>query len=136
MKKLMIAAAIVCAAAVSQAASVSWDSGNLFFAGDKSTVAGPGTAVADGAVTGYIFTFADATAYANYTTAQQLWAASTLVWNDDDYGLGSTLEGATYWDAYKNEEGHISWYTDEENYNKGDKVYAAVILSYDKDGDG
>ena len=32
----MIAAAIVCAAAVSQAASVSWASGDLYFNGDKS----------------------------------------------------------------------------------------------------
>lgn len=136
MKKLMIAAAIVCAAAFAQAATVSWASGDLYFNGDKSAVAGPGASVADGAVTGYIFTFADATSYANYTTAQLLWAASSLVWDDDDYGLGSTLEGATYWDAYKSESGAISWYTDEENYNKGDKVYAAVILSYDKDGDG
>ena len=137
MKKLMIAAAIVCAAAVSQAATVSWASGDMYFNGDKSVVAGPaGSMVDDGSVTGYLFTFADKTAYDSYTTAQQLWAASTLVWDDDDYGAGSTLEGATYWDAYKSESGSIGFYADEENYAKGDQVYAAVILSYDQDGDG
>ena len=138
MKKLMIAAAIVCAAAVSQAATVSWASGEIYFNGDKSTVAGPaGTLMTDGSVTGWLFTFGDKTTYDSYTTAAQLWAASSLVFDDSTYGEGSTLTGATYFDAYKTDDsGNIYWMTDEESYGKGDHVYAAVILSYDQDGDG
>ena len=49
MKKLMIAAAIVCAAAVSQAASADWNTGVMYYGGDKSAVGDDSkTMVADG----------------------------------------------------------------------------------------
>ena len=139
MKKLMIVAAIVCAAAFAQAASVSWNTGNLYFNGAGSKVGdASGTQVAEGSVTGWLFTFNSKEAYDGYTTAQQLWAAASLTFDPDEtYGSGSTLTGATYWDAYTvSDEGNISFVTDEDNFNKDDHVYAAVILSYDKDGDG
>ena len=42
MKKLMIAAAIVCAAAFAQAASVAWQSGTIFVASDAAGTTGSG----------------------------------------------------------------------------------------------
>ena len=44
MKKLMIAAAIVCAAAFAQAAAVAWNSGTIYVASDAAGTTGSGTA--------------------------------------------------------------------------------------------
>ena len=65
MKKLMIAAAIVCAAAVSQAATANWSTGTMSY--DKGSVAtSGGTTVADGNYA-YLFLI-DATQYGKLTS--------------------------------------------------------------------
>ena len=64
MKKLMVAAAIVCAAAFAQAATVNWNSGIMYTAKDATGAAGTLMANANTRlVTAYLFTFADQAAY-------------------------------------------------------------------------
>jgi hypothetical protein len=87
MKKLMIAAAIVCAAAFAQAATISWGSGAIYLAGadlnDSTTRAGTGAKV----VTMLVYEFATKAAYdaASSMTAAQVY---------DTY-YGKTVEGVT-----------------------------------------
>ena len=87
MKKLMIAAAIVCAAAMAQAATISWGSGTIYLAGtdlkDSETKAGTGAKV----VTMLVYEFATQAAYdaASSMTAAQVY---------DTY-YGKTVEGVT-----------------------------------------
>ena len=64
MKKMMVAAAIVCAAAFAQAAQVKWQSGIIYTAKDATGAAGTLMANANARlVTAYLFTFADEAAY-------------------------------------------------------------------------
>ena len=64
MKKLMVAAVIVCAAAFAQAATVNWNSGIIYTAKDATGAAGSSMANASARlVTAYLFTFADENAY-------------------------------------------------------------------------
>lgn len=64
MKKLMVVAAIVCAAAFAQAAQVKWQSGIVYTAKDATGAAGNLMANANTRlVTAYLFTFADQAAY-------------------------------------------------------------------------
>ena len=136
MKKLMIAAAIVCAAAMSQAASISWSTGSIGFDG-KGSELGTSTAIpVNGRVSAYLFTFDSKDAYEGYTTAAQLFAAAVLTdAAAENYGYGSTLTGATFVDAWNNVEGSSIPFVDGDA-DPGTTVYAATIITYDQDGDG
>ena len=136
MKKLMIAAAIVCAAAMSQAASISWATGTIGFDGEGSKLDGTPAVAADGKVCAYVFTFADKDTYDGYTTAAQLFAAASLTEvANENYGYGSTLTGATFHDAYDTTDGaNIAW--QDGDGAEGATTYAAAIVTYDTNGDG
>ena len=69
MKKIMMAVAIVCAAAMAQAAAVTWQSGTLT---DYT-----GASVAKGAITGYLFELT-ASEYATYSALDAATLSTTL----------------------------------------------------------
>ena len=142
MKKLMIAAAIVCAAAVSQAAQATWSSGAVSY--DKgSTATSGGTTIADGNY-GYFFLI-DAGQYATLTDGltqqsqvqaftKALYEAASL--DHSSYDTSTlTIDGATVY-SYDNptyEGGFVSPFDDSE-YPAG-KVYAVTISTIIEDGE-
>ena len=143
MKKLMIAAAIVCAAAMSQAATVTWATGNMYFNGAGSKVGdSSGTAVVDANTIAYVFDISagDFAAYNNpgTTGALALWTAFTATgFPEDDWAHGTLKLGETTYenhDGYNPEFGNYTFYDLEAS--KTDTKYAAIILTYDSDGDG
>ena len=129
MKKLMIAAAIVCAAAMSQAASISW--------GSACTCDGNGSELmnSEGAtmVKGWVFSGLSATDYALLTSAETIWSGFdassnklTIKGVDPETGAythtySATLTGST-------DEGFLD-FGYEDGYNKGDQVYAALVFT-------
>ena len=134
MKKLMIAAVIVCAAAISQGATISWSFGSMgaTFNGEGSTLFDSGFAgypYAEGA-TAYLFT-GIAADYANLTTAGSIWNAftadgtsSTLKVGDNTYTVYDTKTlGTTGTAVFKNQE-----------VSTGANEYAAIVVTYTKDG--
>ena len=131
----MIAAAIVCAAALSHGATVSWGTGTIGFAGKGSELGSSPTVAADGKISGYVFMFNSKDAYDGYTTAASLFEAAVLTSAaDPNYGYGSTLTGATFQDAYTTADGaNIYWQSGDAPEGM---VYAAAIVTYDQDGDG
>ena len=94
MKKLMIAAAIVCAAALSQAATVNWMSGALYAPVDANGTKGSGTdAKAKGGMA-YFFDLTDNATLYNKWAAMSYADASADIWKT--YGgenLPSTADG-------------------------------------------
>lgn len=124
MKKMIIAASIVCAAAIVQAASVSWNSGVVFGPSDSSgtLVASAGYKLADTATaTMYLFSIADATSYAK-VQADGVWATYGEKLGDATAST-STLSSSKFSTLVT--EGHAASST----------AYAAIIITY-KDGDG
>ena len=124
MKKMIIAASIVCAAAIVQAASVSWNSGVVFGPSDSSgtLVASAGYKLADTATaTMYLFSIADATSYAK-VQADGVWATCGEKLGDATAST-STLSSSKFSTLVT--EGHAASST----------AYAAIIITY-KDGDG
>ena len=124
MKKLIIAASIVCAAAIVQAASVSWNSGVVFGPSDAAgtLVASSGYKLADTATaTMYLFSIADATSYAKVQT-DGVWATYGEKLGDATAST-STLSSSKFSTLVT--EGHAASST----------AYAAIIITY-KDGDG
>ena len=117
MKKLMIAAAIVCAAAFAQAAAINWQS-----CSDVQTPAGE--SADDGAVTMYVYGITD-TQYAKYI-AMAADAMGSAVYSDL-YGTTTVGEGSTDWGVID--------VRDSRTFGKGDTAYAAVVLTY-TDADG
>ena len=92
MKKLMIAAAIVCAAAFAQAATVDWGSGKLFTAADKD--GGFSTTAIAAAANAELFTLTKA----QYDTFADAYAQSgdmSAVWNAYQEGTGAFASAAT-----------------------------------------
>ena len=82
MKKLMIAAAIVCAAAMSQAAMIKWNASNIYNEGGTALIPSSGT----GAYNIYLFT-AEA-------VAKDSWSADTFADNlAKGYEMGLTGDG-------------------------------------------
>ena len=140
MKKLMIAAAIVCAAAMSQAATVTWQTGTMYFNGDKSQLKdSTGTKLASGA-TAYVFELTEGQ-YGQLATSAAIWAASgegaLLTGNYETSALNVGGQDVAAWDASNLlEGGNIVLFDDEESYGQGDPLYAAIVVTYDKDGDG
>ena len=141
MKKLMIAAAIVCAAAVSQAASATWTAGTITYTeGSKATTGGK-TPVADGNWT-YLFNNISAADYATLTAglSQENVQAMTkaifeaAVLDNSDYTTSKLTIGETTYnsiDAGQFESGAYM-YWDDTDYGKN--AYAVVISTVEKDG--
>ena len=128
MKKLMIAAAIVCAAAMSQAAAVTWASG-AFKTPANSEGGWSGTGVASGSVNGYLWSI-DATTYAKLYSTD----VATMIDN-----VWSTYGGVDKDGKIKVASGSIAPLTtptttvtlrDTKTYAAGDDAYAAIIYTY------
>ena len=140
MKKLMIAAAIVCAAVVSQAASASWTAGEVTYdKGSKATSGG--TQIADGNWT-YLFADISAADYATLTEGlsqanvqamtKAIFEAATL--DNSSYDSSTLTIGETTYtsmDASTFTDGGYLYY-DESDY--GAKAYAVVISTVEEDG--
>ena len=98
MKKLMIAAAIVCAAAMSQAAAIAWQSGSVMRANAEDGTAG--TLAGMNTVTMYVYellsdplgTEGGKTAAEKYAAAQQMDVAGLY---DTFYGTTATVSAKT-----------------------------------------
>ena len=124
MKKLIVAASIVCAAAFCQAASVSWNSGVVFGPSDADgkLVANAAYKLADSATaTMYLFSIADATAYAK-VQSDGVWATYGEKLGDATTST-STLSSSKFSTLVTS--GHAASST----------AYAAIIITY-TDGDG
>ena len=128
MKKLMIAAAIVCAAVVSQAATGYWSTGWTYWSGvGNELVDDSGTD--DFVGTAYLFAGLTEDQYKSFTTSQAIWnafdmAAETLTVSGAT--LSVTDSGALDMGGYD--------FTNDTDYPEGN-VYAAVIITHD-DGTG
>ena len=129
MKKLMIVAAIVCAAAVSQAASIFW--------GSTCMCDGKGTTLLDSEnatmVNGWVFSGLSATDYALLTSAETIWSGFdassnklTIKGVDPETGAYTHTYSATF--TGSTDEGYLS-FGSEQGYNKGDQVYAALVFT-------
>ena len=133
MKKLMIAAAIVCAAVASQAATASWAAGEITFDGKGAEVRGGSFAPDDYTVNGYLFTGLSAADYAILSAGED----ATKIWGmfDAETGKLAVTGGATYTgELVQNEYGDIGWSSTDAA--QGVPEYAAVILTYeDANGD-
>ncbi len=124
MKKLVIAAAIVCAAVLAQAASVSWQSGVVFVpSDDKGTLSAKADyKIADSATaTMYLFALADETAY-NKVASDGVWAT-----------YGSKLDTATKSTSTLSSSKFATLTTD--GYAANSTAYSAILITY-KDADG
>ena len=126
MKKLMIAAAIVCAAAVSQAAAISW--------GTTCTCDGEGADLINSegtpAVLGWVFSGISTGDYALLTDAETIWNGFDAANNQ------LTINGTTYnatFAGVQSVDGYIDFGT-EQGYNKDDQVYAALVFTTTVDG--
>ena len=128
MKKLMIAAAIVCAAVVSQASSGNWGTGWTYWTGVDGALADDS---GDYEYVGKVYLFAGLTEqqYNALTTSQAIWdafdmAAETLTVSGAT--LSVTESGALDMGGYE--------FSNDTDYPIGN-VYAAVIITHD-DGTG
>ena len=119
MKKLMIAAAIVCAAAFTQAASMSWGT-------DPNGLKDPAgnDAMGEGYITMYMFAIDSAT-YSDLISGGEA-AVSAAVWGA--YGSQLASADASYADDGM---GQII-VTDPAVYGSGNTAYAAIVMAYDK----
>jgi len=118
MKKLMIAAAIVCAAAFANAASMTWATASTVYDPTGTEVGG------DGTITMYLWSINQA-AYDALNTGD----ISANVWNT----YGSKLGTAT---KYVVEEEGAMALKDPATYTSGNTAYAAVLFAYDPDDTG
>ena len=106
MKKLMIAAAIVCAAAFAQASSVKW------------SVTGIDNPDGGRAVTAYGFLTSDTLGGTTYTIEQMI---AYMGGTDDPYDLGGVAYGMVSGGGASTEKINGSWAT-------GDAVHGAIII--------
>ena len=128
MKKLMIAAAIVCAAVVSQAAQGNWSTGYSYWTGIGGELVDE-SGSDDFVGTAYLFAGLTKDQYDALTTSQAIWnafdaAAETLT--IDGATINVTDSGALDMGGYD--------FTNQTDYPIGN-VYAAVIVTHD-DGTG
>ena len=130
MKKLMIAAAIVCAAVLSQAASVSWTTDAFYVPADANGKYSTATKAAKGSVTGYLWEITDAAKFAIYAadtskiyaefikdghgalgtetkTAQSGMSRNVSLGGTTDWGVGDTAYGIV---LYTYNDGKNDWY--------------------------
>ena len=129
MKKLMIAAAIVCAAAYANAASGMWGTGDIYYKGVGSAL-GDESGDYEFSGNGYLF-FLTAEQYASIEQgdAASLWNKFDAANNTLDFG--TTLGKATFKGAEAVDYGAVTF------GNLGDfseNVLAAVIVTHEGDG--
>ena len=117
MKKLIIAAAIVCAAVVSQAASVVWSTTSAMTAHNSGKTAGANEVMM------YVFEAVDYSAYASLSGAE----LSLKLWED----FGSSLDDATK-SAGTSARG-IATVNGPANYTAGDTFTGAILFVDTKD---
>ena len=141
MKKLMIAASAAVLAAAVNAASVAWNTGEIYFNGEGSALTDDsGTKLGSAGTTMvYLFTHLDsddydtavawdnATAYANFTADG---ANSTLKIGANTYKISE--DGFKAVAVGSNGQAMLTG----EDYNPHDDVFGFGIITYDKDGDG
>ena len=124
MKKLMIAAAIVCAAALSQAASVTWGSGTTIKPDGK-------TAAAAGTLNIFVWTVASQEAY-DAITMDSIWGTygneSIAVMSSD-----ATKKATASKTGFSSSTGGKATI---ENVPNSTTLYGIIITAYDKDKDG
>ena len=144
MKKLMIAAAVVCAAVVSQAATINWGSGALYAPTDAAGTKGSGTAAK--AVGAKMYQINITEAQFNALAALSYAEASKSIWDTYGASLGDphaqvgTLGSTTYKQTVDNASGlHYSavifTYTDTSDAKLGD-FYIANIGKANVTGSG
>ena len=125
MKKLMIAAAIVCAAAFANAGVVKWSSSDIFTPGANGAFTED--LVANDAVVGTLFMLTEAQWSGYYNEGKDYAGTAKAIW--DDYKAGNLTGGITG----KSLNGTISL-TDNVNYSNGTDVFAALIYETTADG--
>ena len=133
MKKLMIAAAIVCAAITSQAVSAAWGS-TVYCDGEGAKLGEGSTALTASTGAGYLFLLSvgDDTDWATMTTAKTIWDSTTI--ND---GSATLKIGANEYTGIKGTitaGGNISW-EDLASYTRNDQIYAICVMTHE-DGSG
>ena len=142
MKKLMIAAAIVCAAAMSQAASANWETGDVFN-GSEGTWVGKnegGNYLENGGASLFILGMGQGDSIAQVAADWALLTSAETIWNAFDASAGTlTINGhtynATFADAFDDGDnsGLISF--GSSALTKDDTVYGAIVMtSTDADG--
>ena len=148
MKKLMIAAAIVCAAAMSQAASVTWNSGTIVLPSGEE-------AKEKGDATGYLFVM-NSTQYGAMQAAIAAYSgdltgagaiASYVLATEFEKNEGASLFGATVYTSGTSLTTGQRNMTDKGDlygtgtsgtkkiYTTGDTAYAAIIYTTEETGD-
>ena len=125
MKKLMIAAAIVCAAAFAQAGTVKWSSSDIFTPGAGGAFTED--LVANGAVVGTLFMLTESQWENYYNEGKDYAGTAKAIW--DDYKAGTLTGGVTARSA----DGTVTL-TDAVAYSTGTDVYAALIYETTADG--
>ena len=125
MKKLMIAAAIVCAAALSQAGTVSWSSSALYGVGENGIFTGD--KVADNAVVGTLFMLTEDQWSGYYNEGKDYAATAKAIY--DDYKAEKLTGGIT-----GNSSGGQVVLSDKVSYSNGKAVYAALVYETTVDG--
>ena len=121
----MIAAAIVCAAAVSQAASIEWGTSCMCDGEGSTLLESEGATV----VNGWLFSGLSAADYALLTDAETIWGGFDAA--NDQLTINGTTYNATF--TGSTDEGYLVLGT-EQGYNKGDQVYAALVFTTNADG--
>ena len=133
MKKLMIAAAIVCAAITSQAVSANWTS-TVYCDGEGTLLGDGSTALTASTGAGYLFLLSvgDDTDWSTMTSAKTIWDATkiengtaTLTINGNEYtGIKGVFQGG----------GNITW-EDLASYDRNNQIYAICVMTH-QDGSG
>ena len=121
----MIAAAIVCAAALSQAGTVTWSSSDIFTPGAGGVFTE--TLVANDAVVGTLFMLTEGQWESYYNEGKDYAGTAKAIY--DDYKAGNLTGGITG----KSTDGLVKL-TDGKNYSNGTDVYAALIYETTADG--
>ena len=121
----MIAAAIVCAAALSQAGTVKWDTSDLYAPGEGGVFAD--SKVANDAVVGTLFMLTEDQWSGYYNEGKDYAGTAKAIW--DDYKAGTLTGGITG----KSLNGGVAL-TDGVSYSNGTDVYAALIYETTVDG--
>ena len=133
MKKLLIAAAIICTVAMSHAATIRWMTGTVSFNGEGSTLFDnfAGWPVAEGAqaylFTGIVESYAAATALGSeglYNAFTANGASSTLTIGGKSYTATSVKEIPA--------AGAIGFF--DQDIKQGGNEYAAIIITYTNGG--
>ena len=125
MKKLMIAAAIVCAAALSQAATVTWGTDTIYKPVDVTGEYGT-SKMGSKAANGYVWEVSK--------TVWEAYAADTSKIYEEFSKEGHGALGTETKTAQSTMQGKISM-TGTTAYNEGDDAYGLILYTY-KDGDG